>query len=66
MEKHRFAAGDVVRVDQKLPDSAVLPGIYTIVRTLPLAGRGLQYRGRNGVDQYDVILDETSLHPAPQ
>jgi hypothetical protein len=58
MEKHKFVTGDRVRVAKKLAYSAAEPGIYTIVRVLPVAGFGLQYRARKDEETQEYVLNE--------
>jgi hypothetical protein len=62
--KHKFGAGDRVLA---LPDAAnanVRPGIYTIIKVLPVAGFGCQYRAKNATDTHERVLDEVLLRPA--
>ena len=64
MIKHKFRTGDRVRV---LPDSSNANGpngLYTIVKVLPVAGRGCQYRAKSATDTYERVLDESLLRPA--
>jgi hypothetical protein len=64
MLKHKFAVGDNV---QALPDANnpnMPPGIYTIVKVLPVAGRGCQYQAKNAADMHGRVLDEALLRPA--
>jgi hypothetical protein len=64
MEKHKFVTGDRVRVAKKLAYSAAEPGIYTIVRVLPVAGFGLQYRARKDEESQEYVLNEEALQLA--
>ena len=64
MAKHKFSTGDRVLA---LPDSSngnARPGIYTIVKALPVAGRGYQYRAKSAFDTHERVLDEALLRPA--
>jgi hypothetical protein len=63
MEKHKFKVGDQVRVERNVPGSGVDRGTYKIIKALPVAGFGLQYRARNAADPHDVILDESAIRP---
>ena len=42
----------------------VRPGIYTIVKALPPAGLGCQYRAKNALDSHERVLDEAQLRSA--
>jgi hypothetical protein len=42
----------------------IRPGVYTIVKILPEAGRGFQYRAKHLVDAHERVLDEDLLRPA--
>ena len=64
MLKHKFAAGDRVLALPDAENANVRPGIYTIVKVLPVAGRGCQYRAKNVTDTHERVLDETLLRPA--
>jgi hypothetical protein len=62
--KHKFRTGDRVRV---LPDPANAngpTGLYTILKLLPVAGRGCQYRAKGVTDTYERVLDESLLRAA--
>lgn len=64
MLKHKFATGDRVLALPNPENANVRPGIYTILRVLPLAGSGLQYRAKNVTDTHERVLDEALLRPA--
>jgi hypothetical protein len=47
------------------PSNANCPtGIYTILKVLPVSGRGCQYRAKGVTDTYERVLDESLLRPA--
>ncbi len=64
MALHKFAAGDRVSFTPSKLDSNVRPGIYTIVRRMPVTNQGCQYRVKNAQDSHERVLDEAQLHPA--
>jgi hypothetical protein len=64
MFKHKYAAGDRVIAIADRSNENIRPGIYTIVKILPVAGRGCQYRAKNALDTHERVLDETMLRPA--
>jgi hypothetical protein len=64
MEKHKFATGDRVLALPDADNPNVRAGVYTIIKALPLAGRGLQYRAKNVTDTHERVLDEALLRPA--
>jgi len=64
MLKHKYAAGDRVIAIAGWSNENIRPGIYTIVKVLPVAGRGCQYRARNALDTHERVLDEAMLRPA--
>ncbi|MBS0642410.1 MAG: hypothetical protein JSS43_21320 [Proteobacteria bacterium] len=62
--KHKFAPGDrVIAVADRSNDNQ-RSGVYTIIRALPLAGRGYQYRAKSALDTHERVLDEDLLRPA--
>jgi len=62
--KHKFRTGDRVRAMPD-PSNANCPtGIYTILKVLPVSGRGCQYRAKGVTDTYERVLDEALLRPA--
>lgn len=63
MLKHKFAQGDRVMALPDASNANVRPGIYTIVKVLPEAGRGAQYRAKNVTDTHERVLDEALLRP---
>ncbi len=60
MAEHKFVAGDRVKL---LPASSsnVRPGIYTIVRVMPVTNRGYQYRVKSALNTHERVLDEMEL-----
>jgi hypothetical protein len=64
MLKHKYAAGDRVIAVADRWNENIRPGVYTIVRALPVAGRGCQYRARNALDTHERVLDEDMLRRA--
>lgn len=64
MMKHRFAQGDRVLAVSDPSNPNIRPGIYTILKVLPVAGFGCQYRAKNAVDTHERVLDESMLRPA--
>jgi len=64
MLKHKYAAGDRVIAVASRWNENIRPGVYTIVRALPVAGRGCQYRARNALDTHERVLDEDMLRRA--
>ena len=65
MTVHKFAAGERVTFIPGRFDRNVRPGIYTIVRLLPVTSQGCQYRVRNLVDAHERVIDEVQLCRAP-
>lgn len=61
MAKHKFAVGDRVEVQLSSINFNVRPGIYTIVRTMPVTNQGCQYRAKNAFDSHERVLDEAQL-----
>ena len=64
MPTHKYSAGDRVIAITDPMNANVPAGIYTIIKALPLAGRGCQYRGRNALESHERVLDEGLLRPA--
>ena len=64
----RFTAGDRVASvpGTAATDGNVRRGLYTVVRALPLAGQGRQYRVESDLDEDERVADEVQLRPAPQ
>lgn len=64
MLKHKYAAGDRVVMTAGRSNENIRPGVYTIVKALPVAGWGCQYRARNALDTHERVLDEGLLRRA--
>ena len=63
MANPKFHVGDHVSVLPDHHNSNVRPGMYTIVKVMPLTGPGWQYRAKNNMDPHERVLDEVLLHP---
>ncbi len=63
MMKHRYIAGDRVSVSPDRTNINARPGIYTIVRAMPVTGQVCQYRVKNALDSHERVLDEAQLSP---
>jgi len=61
MQEHRFAVGDRVELLPDRQNSNVRPGIYTIVKTMPVTNQGCQYRAKNVMDSHERVVDEAQL-----
>lgn len=61
MLKHKYGVGDRVVVVPNSTNENIRPGIYTIVKVLPVAGNGCQYRAKHAVDTHERVLDENLL-----
>jgi hypothetical protein len=57
MPEHKFVSGDRVEVLPDQRNAHVRPGIYTIVRAMPVTSQGCQYRGKNALDSHERILN---------
>ena len=65
MNLHRYAVGDrVAFVSAGSLDGNVRHGVYTVVRLLPAAGQGPQYRVESDLDVHERVVDEAQLRPA--
>ncbi len=58
-QKH--AIGDRVMFIPNAATGHIRPGIYTVVRALPLAGQSHQYRIKSAFDRYERVVDEAQL-----
>ncbi len=58
---HKFAVGDHVMLVPDRSNSNVRPGMYTIVRALPVTNQGCQYRAKSALDSHERVLDEAQL-----
>jgi hypothetical protein len=61
MSAHKFAAGDRVTYIPGSLDNNVRRGTYTVVRPLPIAGQGNQYRVKHLQDAHERIINEAQL-----
>ena len=64
MAEYKFAAGDKVALTSNSSNVNVRPGIYTIVRRLPVSGQGRQYRAKSTFDSHERVVDEAQLRRA--
>ena len=64
MVKHKFTTGERVAVVPDRNNPNVRPGLYTVVRALPLAGSGPQYRVKHALDSHERVIDEAQLRAA--
>ena len=62
--QHKFSAGDRVTLMPDRVNPNVRPGIYTIVRTLPVTNQGCQYRAKSALDNHERVLDEAQIRTA--
>jgi hypothetical protein len=61
MVKHKFTTGERVAVVLDRNNPNVRPGLYTVVRALPLAGSGPQYRVKHVLDSHERVIDKAQL-----
>jgi hypothetical protein len=64
MRQHKFAIGERVVARPDAQNGNVRPGVYTIVKVMPVAGQGYQYRAKNVTDSHERVLDEVLLRLA--
>ena len=64
MAKHKFAVGDRVALLHNSSNINVRPGVYTIVRAMPVTSQGCQYRAKNTMDNHERVFDEVQLRQA--
>ena len=65
MNLHRYVVGDRVGfVSAGSVDGNVRRGLYTVVRLLPAADQGPQYRVKSDLDVHERVVDEAQLRPA--
>jgi hypothetical protein len=62
--QHKYAAGDRVTLMPDRVNPNVRPGIYTIVRALPVTNQGCQYRAKSALDSHERVLDEAQIRNA--
>jgi hypothetical protein len=64
LAEYKFAAGDKVTLIANSSNVNVRPGVYTIVRRLPLSSQGCQYRAKSAMDNHERVVDEAHLRRA--
>ena len=64
MALHKYAIGDRVTLLPDRINANVRPGIYTIVRPLPVTNQGNQYRAKSALDSHERVLDEAQIRTA--
>lgn len=62
--KHKYAAGDLIKPLADTSNRNVRFGIYKIVKLLPIAGNGIQYRVKNALDEHERVFDEAQVRRA--
>jgi hypothetical protein len=62
--EYKFAAGDKVALMSTSSNVNVRPGIYTIVRRMPMSTQGYQYRAKSALDSHERVVDESQLRRA--
>jgi hypothetical protein len=64
MVKHKYAADDRVIAVASTLNQNIRPGVYKIVKVLPVTGRVCQYRAKNALDTHERVLDEDMIRRA--
>jgi hypothetical protein len=64
MVARQFAEGDRVVIVGGEINKHRRPGVYTVVRLMPLSGLGFQYRVKAALDTHERVMDEYELAPA--
>lgn len=64
MTDYKFAAGDKVALMANGNNVNVRPGIYTIIRRMPITQVGCQYRAKSALDSHERVVDEAQLRRA--
>jgi hypothetical protein len=64
LAEYKFAAGDRVALTTNSSNVNVRPGIYTIVRRMPVTEQGCQYRAKSALDNHERVVDEVQLRRA--
>ena len=64
MPNHKYAPGDRVTLLPDRMNANARPGVYTIVKTLPVTNQGCQYRAKSALDSHERVLDEVQLRNA--
>jgi hypothetical protein len=62
--EYKFATGDKVALMTNSSNINVRPGIYTIVRRMPVSSQGCQYRAKSALDNHERVVDEAQLRRA--
>ena len=61
--RHRFLAGNVVRLIKRYPPRKAAPGPYNVVAQLPERDGQLQYRIKSGCEPFYRTVTENELEP---
>ncbi len=64
MSQHKYSVGDRVTLLPDRLNANARPGVYTIVRTMPVTNQGCQYRAKSALDTHERVLDEVQLRSA--
>lgn len=64
MSQHKYAVGDRVTLLPDRLNANARPGVYTIVRAMPVTNQGCQYRAKSALDSHERVLDEAQLRTA--
>jgi hypothetical protein len=64
LAEHKFMVGDRVQLLTNSLNLNVQPGVYTIVRQMPVSGQGCQYRAKSALENYERVVDEAQLRRA--
>jgi hypothetical protein len=64
LPEYKFTPGDRVALITNSSNANVRPGIYTIVRRMPVSGQGCQYRAKSTLDSHERVVDEAQLRRA--
>lgn len=64
MFARRFVEGDRVVVVGGESGKHRHPGVYTVVRLMPLSGQGFQYRVKAASDTHERVMDDHELAAA--
>lgn len=64
MTEYKFSAGDKVALMTNSSNVNVRPGIYTIIRRMPVTQLGCQYRAKSALDNHERVVDEAQLRRA--
>ena len=64
MAQHKYSVGDRVTLLPDRLNANARPGVYTIVRTMPVTNQGCQYRAKSALDTHERVLDEVQLRSA--